>query len=167
MARSRFEVDEDIRRAHTPAASLYCDAKVFEAQRKHVFPRTWHYLSHAAGLDEPGSARAVTLLPGCLDEPLLLVRDAQSDLHCLSNVCTHRGNLIVDGEWNLESLRCGYHGRRFHLDGTFAFMPGFEEAEKFPSEKDYLPRIPIAAWRGLMFASLAPAVGADDVVSRV
>jgi choline monooxygenase len=167
MTRARFDVDADIRRAKSPPSALYNDRSFFERQRRKVFPRAWHLLSHGSGLEEPGSARPVTLLDGCLDEPLLLVRDLHGELHCLSNVCTHRANLIVEGEWTLDSLRCKYHGRRFHLDGTFAFMPGFEKAEGFPSEKDYLPRIPIAAWRGLLFTSLAPTVSAEETVAPI
>lgn len=164
MAERRFEVDPDIRRAKGPPAALYHDPRWFETQREVVFPRTWHFAANAEGLESPGRVRPFVLLEGCLDEPLLLVRDSKGELIGLSNVCTHRGNLIVEGEWSLDSLRCRYHGRRFHLDGTFAYMPAFEECEHFPGDDDYLPRVPIAAWRGLVFASLRPAVLPDRMV---
>mgnify|MGYP000196333860 CR=1 FL=1 len=45
-----------------------------------------------------------------------------------------------------------------------AFASALEKAEGFPSEKDYLPRIPIAAWRGLLFTSLAPTVSAEMIL---
>ena len=40
-------------------------------------------------------------------------RDAQDRLHCLSNVCTHRGTLVCEGDGVESALRCRYHGRRF------------------------------------------------------
>jgi choline monooxygenase len=163
----RLEIDPDVRRARTPPRDLYFDPQWFELQRERVFARAWQFASQEHGLEATGRVRSFTLMPGCLDEPLMLARDSHGVLRCLSNVCTHRGNLIVEGEWEVPFLRCRYHGRRFHLDGTFAFMPCFEEVENFPSERDYLPNVPIAAWRGLVFCSLAPAVAANDVIAEV
>ncbi len=167
MADRRFEIDADIRKARTPPKELYVDPELFAAQRERVFERSWLFASPAHGLEEPGAARPFTLLPGCIDEPLVLVRDTHRELHCLSNVCTHRANIIVERECSVPNLRCKYHGRRFHLDGTFAFMPEFEDVAGFPSEKDWLQRLPVAAWRDLVFVSLAPATSANAVIAAV
>jgi choline monooxygenase len=93
-----------------------------------------------------------------LDQPLLFTRDAQDSLHALSNVCTHRGMLVCEGESVQASLRCRYHGRRFGLDGRFRGMPEFDGAENFPAPSDDLPRVPFANWGKLLFAALEPAV---------
>jgi len=157
-----FDVDPDIRRAKTPDAALYVDPKAFEHQCERVLERTWLFASNGDGLSEAGTARPWTYLPGLYDEPLLFARDLHDELRCLSNVCTHRGNLIVEGEWSLETLRCRYHGRRFHLDGTFAYMPCMKDADHFPTEDDYLPRVPLHDWRGLLFCSLHPQIDAES-----
>ncbi len=167
MADFRFEIDPDIRRARTPPKEIYVDPAALELQRARVFEHAWLFASPAHGLEEPGAARPFTLLPGCIDEPLLLVRDTHRKLHCLSNVCTHRGNLIVEKECAVTNLRCKYHGRRFHLDGSFAFMPEFDEVQGFPSEKDWLQKVPVAAWRDLLFVSLAPSAPANAVIAAV
>jgi choline monooxygenase len=60
-----------------------------------VFARSWQWLGDVADVAAPASVSPRTLLPGLLDEPLLLARDAGRELRCLSNVCTHRGNLLV------------------------------------------------------------------------
>ena len=31
-----------------------------------------------------------------INEPLLLIKNKERQLHCLSNVCTHRGNILVE-----------------------------------------------------------------------
>ncbi|MBL8768206.1 MAG: Rieske 2Fe-2S domain-containing protein [Planctomycetes bacterium] len=167
MAERRFDVDADIRRARTPPRELYFDPQWFAQQRETVFARSWNFASVSAGLETSGCARPLTLLPGCLDEPLILVRDTHAKLHLLSNVCTHRGHLVVERECALAALRCNYHGRRFHLDGSFAFMPGFENAEHFPTESDWLTKVPLAEWRGMLFASLAPNAPVNEVVAEV
>ena len=158
-----FDVDPDIRRARTPDAALYVDRHAFRQQCERVLERSWLFAATGDGLAEVGTARPWTFLPGLYDEPLLFARDLHDELRCLSNVCTHRGNLIVEGEWNLETLRCRVHGRRFHLDGTFAYMPCMQGAENFPTEEDYLPRVPLHRWRDLLFCSLSPQLDAEEV----
>lgn len=68
------------------------------------------------------------LLEDSLDEPLMLVRDKQDELHCLSNICTHRGMFLIDKPGKYRLLSCKYHGRCFNMDGKFRSMPQFKEA---------------------------------------
>ena len=91
-----------------------------------------------------------------MDEPLLLSHDPQAGVRCLSNVCTHRGALVVEGEAHLNTLRCRYHGRRFGLDGSFQSMPEFEEVEGFPGPCDALPVLPLHEFGPLLFTALDP-----------
>jgi len=152
-----LDVDPDIRRARTPPSRVYHDPSVFERAKGRIFARSWQLVDVADRLKAPGHVRPVTLLPGCLDEPLVLTRDDDGALHCLSNVCTHRGALVVEGEGHLKTLRCRYHGRRFHLDGALHSMPEFDGVEGFPSPDDDLPSLPVERWGPLRFASLDPA----------
>ncbi len=157
----KLSVDPDIRRARTLPPEIYSDPVLYDLQRDRVMRRGWQVVADAASLREPGQARPVTLLEGCLDEPLLLTRDGGGALHGLSNVCTHRGNLIAAKACKTATLRCRYHGRRFGLDGRFAFMPEMDGALGFPSPADDLPRVPLERWGPLLFASLEPAAPFD------
>jgi choline monooxygenase len=152
-----FEVDGDVRRAWTAPAELYSDPGLFAAVRERVFARSWQHLGNTEAVSVPGAVEPVTLLPGLLDEPLLLARGADDVLRCLSNVCTHRGNLLVEAGGHCNVLRCRYHGRRFRLDGSFLSMPEFDDAEGFPSPADDLPRLPLATWGPLAFTNLGLA----------
>ena len=67
-------------------------------------------------------------------------------LRCLSNVCTHRGNLLVHTPCRAGQIRCGYHSRRFDLAGRMLFMPGFEGACDFPAASDHLPTLPLSKY---------------------
>jgi choline monooxygenase len=166
-AASRFHVDADIRRARALPAEVYHDAACFRLQAERVFQRTWHVAVEQAAVAAPGSAVPLTLLPGALDEPLLVTRDNRGALHGLSNVCTHRGNLLVDEPCRVSTIRCRYHGRRFELDGRMTHMPEFEAAEGFPSPSDDLPRVALGSWGPLLFAALDPAVGFDELLAPV
>jgi choline monooxygenase len=153
-----FSVAEDIRDAHTLPARVYVDPAVFDVQRERVFARSWQLVGDIDQVSVPGQVRPVTFLDGMLPEPLLLTRDVDDRLHCLSNVCTHRGNIVCESEGVLHHLRCRYHGRRFALDGRFVSMPEFEETRDFPGERDHLARVPLGAWGRLLFAALDPRV---------
>lgn len=158
-----FQIDDDIRRAWTAPVELYRDGGLFDAVRERVFARSWQFAGDLDAVRAPGHVEPVTFLPGLLDEPLLLARDADDSLRCLSNVCTHRGNLLVESGGRCQSLRCRYHGRRFGLDGRFLSMPEFDDAEGFPSPSDDLPRLPLEAWGPLAFTALDPAVAFETL----
>jgi choline monooxygenase len=83
----------------------------------------------------------------------------------MSNVCTHRGTLVVEGPGHEQQLRCRYHGRRFALDGRFHSMPEFEKTANFPSPSDDLPQISLGAWTRFLMVSLAPAMAFEEVVA--
>jgi choline monooxygenase len=157
-----YSVDADIARASTIEARFYSDAAAHEALKSRVFARTWQWIGDLADVAEPGSLSPRDLLPGFLDEPLLLARDASGTLRCLSNVCTHRGNILVAAPCRAKEIRCGYHSRRFDLAGTMTFMPEFKEAGNFPSPSDDLPRVAFGEWAGLAFAAVDPVAPLQD-----
>ncbi|MEO8485225.1 MAG: aromatic ring-hydroxylating dioxygenase subunit alpha [Betaproteobacteria bacterium] len=153
----RYAVDAEIARASTLPCAFYRDDAAWEAARARVFARTWQWLGDLDDVAAPQSLSPRDLLPGLLDEPLLLARDDAGTLRCLSNVCTHRGNILVREPGRAAQIRCGYHSRRFDLSGRMTFMPGFEGAQDFPSPADDLPAVALEPWAAFAFASLDPA----------
>lgn len=158
----RFEVDPEIARARGLSAQELSTPSSYADQLEKVFARSWHLVAATDPVPEARSATPLTLLEGSLDEPIVFTRDEVRERHCLSNVCTHRANLVVGEACQGGSLRCRYHGRRFSLDGRFAHMPEFEGAEGFPSPADDLARVPFAEWGSLLFAGVAPRVPFED-----
>jgi choline monooxygenase len=165
--RRTFTIDEDIRSARTLPAWVYSDPTVFELQRERIFARSWQLVGDTDQVKVPGQVHPVVFLDGMLEEPLLVTRDATDRLHCLSNVCTHRGNLVCESAAVESVLRCRYHGRRFALDGSFLSMPEFEAVRGFPSDGDSLRRLPLSTWGRLMFAALDPASPFEEHIGPV
>jgi len=163
----RIEIDPDIRRASTLPSWAYADPEVLRASRERVFAPSWQLIADTDRVKVPGQVCPLTMLEGLLDEPLLVTRDRDDRLHCLSNVCTHRGNLVADSEGVEQFLRCRYHGRRFGLDGRFLSMPEFESTENFPSPADDLPGIAFGTWEKFLFASLAPRTTLEETLAAV
>jgi len=167
MNRPRLEIDADLSRARMPPAELYRSAEWWSALVAGPLRRGWHCLGSAEGLEAAGAARPLTLLPGSLDEPVVVVRGADGELRLLSNACTHRAHLVVEQAGTGRALRCPYHGRGFALDGRCTSAPGFEGVAGFPAESDALPRHSIAEWRGLLFGAIAPAAPWSEVIAPV
>lgn len=165
--RFQFSIDPDIRRAGTLPARVYRDPGLFAEAREAIFARSWQVVGDAARLAARGMILPATFLEGACDEPILLTRDVEDRLACLSNVCTHRGNLLVEQEGIGTQLRCRYHGRRFGLDGRFLSMPEFEAALDFPRPEEHLPRLETATWGPLVFAALDPEVSFAEWIAPV
>ncbi len=162
---NRWHVDPDITRAETLDKAFYLDPAVQPLQRERLFARSWQWLGDLHDVAAPGALSPRELLPGCLDEPLLLARDAAGTLRCLGNVCTHRGNLLVhEACQGAKQVRCGYHSRRFALDGRLVFMPAFEGAQGFPRPCDHLPQLPLQDWGGQAFVAVGEPLAPFDAV---
>lgn len=157
-----YSVAGEIGAASTLESRFYRDEGAYELARERVFARSWQWLGLLSDVASPSTLAPRALLPGLLDEPLLLARDAAGTLRCLSNVCTHRGNILVGTACKADQIRCGYHSRRFDLAGKMVFMPEFVGVKDFPSSADDLAQVPFGGWSGHGFASLAPAAPLDD-----
>lgn len=162
-----FNVDPDISKASTLDTSFYTEEVNFRLARERVFARSWQWLGSLDDVAQPGSVAPRDILPGLLGEPLMLARDDKSALRCLSNVCTHRGNILVHEACKAQQIRCGYHSRRFDLAGKFISMPEFADARDFPSERDNLPAVPFAQWKNHGFAALDPAAPLEEFLAEV
>ncbi len=150
-----FTIDPDIKKASTLPASFYRDEEVFTELRQKVFYQTWQFAGDIEQLKLPNQVRPLHLLDNYLNEPILITTDSEGQPHCISNVCTHRGNLLYNDATTSKKLICTYHGRRFKMDGSFEFMPEFEEAEDFPRPCDSLHKYPLIQWGPWLFVGLS------------
>ena len=139
-------IDPDIRKAETLPSRFYTDSNVLD-EILYSFGNHWHFAAHRSQLC------GVYPIDTSLREPMVLTLEGD-DLHCISNVCTHRGMLVCSEPSESRRLQCPYHGRTFDLDGRFRSMPEFSEVENFPTENDHLTQFPLAEWKGLLFNTI-------------
>lgn len=157
---------DKIGRASTPTGAFYLSEESWRRIEEHVFPKVWHYIGNRDTFSETGTLYPFTLAPGSLNEPLIL--SMQTEGHSVfSNVCTHRGYMLLKEKSNAQVLRCRYHGRCFHHNGAFMSMPEFESAENFPTRMDDLARAHHSCWNGLHFVSLFPEIALEEILQPV
>lgn len=147
-----FEIHPDISQAETLSSEFYTDEKYFHESKEKIFARSWQLIGTT---EEIENLTPFTILESFLDEPVLFTKQNEN-LNCVSNVCTHRGKILVEESCKANGIRCGYHGRRFDLNGKFLSMPEFENVQNFPTEKDDLTKIPFETLGKLLFASVNP-----------
>ncbi len=140
-------IDSDICKAHTLPSRYYTEESLFSDILSRL-SNSFHFAAHVSQLNE-NSIIPLPQLENILGEALILTKDEQ--IRCLSNVCTHRGMLIATKPCDLKSLKCGYHGRTFGLDGCMRNMPEFTDVENFPIDSDNLREFNIKKWNGIIF----------------
>jgi choline monooxygenase len=152
---SLFFIDANIAKASTLATSFYTSPDHLEAAKEKIFASSWQFIGSKELVKFTGDVHPFTLLEKYLDEPLVLTKDKAGEINCLSNVCTHRGNIIATKACSKAgTLRCKYHGRLFELTGRLISMPEFKEVENFPENTDDLHSLPLFNWGNLLFTSL-------------
>ncbi|MCX7878723.1 MAG: aromatic ring-hydroxylating dioxygenase subunit alpha, partial [Ignavibacteria bacterium] len=162
-----LEIHKDIKKASTLPAEFYRSEEIFINCRDKIFKRFWHIAADKEKIKIPGQIYPFILLESFIDEPLLLTRDLEDHIHCLSNVCTHRGNLLAESPEICRTIQCRYHGRRFELDGKFRSMPEMEGAENFPSPSDNLTSLPVGIWKNFVFVSLHPVTTLEEITTTI
>ena len=161
----QLEVAEALEEARSLPGWLYTAPEAYRAMLDRVLARSWHLVEFEdfegpeAAL--PNGAWPSSLLPGALDEPVLLARDGSGTSRLLSNVCTHRGRVLLDAPCTGASIRCAYHGRSFDLAGCVRGSPGFEGAAA-PGSSEDLQLVPTGTWGPLRFAAVAPRQSLED-----
>lgn len=139
-------IDPDIRKSETLPSRYYTDLNTFDSVMS-TFGQEWHFAAHRSQLAN------ATPIDNPLKEPMLITKE-RDEIHCISNVCTHRGMLVCTESSKTKRLQCPYHGRVFSLDGQFRSMPEFDSVVNFPTDSDNLPLFPLSEWKGLLFNTI-------------
>jgi len=164
----QFIIDQDITKAETLPATFYSSQEVFDKIKEKVFLNAWQWIGDEhSTVPLTDSTFPFILLDSYLTEPMVLVRDGSNHIKCFTNVCTHRGNIIVHDPGKVRGLTCSYHGRRFGLDGKFQSMPEFQEAKDFPRPCDHLHEFPLEKWGPFLFAGLNPSYSMSKILEKM
>ncbi len=160
-------IDPDISRAYTPSSSWYRSDSDFDETLQRVFPPSWQYVADALARHEH-ILEPACILPESLGEQVVLRYDSnmhtEKSVRVYSNVCTHRGALLITSACSPREIRCPYHGRRFTLDGRCIHMPEFSDVVDFPSKTDHLRELATHRIGPLLFTRIDDANGLPDEV---
>jgi phenylpropionate dioxygenase-like ring-hydroxylating dioxygenase large terminal subunit len=138
--------------------AVFNDPTFHSFEMNAVWSHEWFCIGRASDIPNPGDFTTLTVG----DDPLIVVRDRTGTIHVLSNVCQHRGMILVEGSGNARRFSCPLHAWTYALDGRLAAAPGLSDdpARKDDLAKICLPRIRSEIWEGFIFitfdTSIAP-----------
>lgn len=150
-------IDFDPRRA-LPAGA-YRDLEWLAAEKAGIWHGDWVFVGTEDALSSPGDQLPVFVG----DQPVLLLRNQSGDLVALSNLCAHRGTLLVEGRTNSPRIQCPYHAWTYDDTGRLIGVP-YASADAMDRSAHCLPNYRVEAWHGLVFVSLNPS--AEPLASR-
>ena len=160
-------INSDIRKAETLSSSFYTSEQSYKESIENIFVHSWQYIADRVQLlKAPENVFPVTLLEKSVDEPLIL-ETSNDQIRCMSNVCTHRGFQIVHHPARMKKIVCGYHGRRFDLEGHVEFMPEFKEAIDFPRPCDHLKQLKVDRWKRFVFTGVNPKIDFEVIKNKL
>jgi len=158
-------VKKNIHKSKTISSKFYYCSKKFEKIKENIFSKSWQFICDKTQINNNGDAFPYNFIEDYIPEPLLLINN-NSEFKSISNVCTHRGNILIEKPINLkDGIVCRYHGRRFKKCGKFQFMPKCNELKNFPSKKDNLTEITTSHWKQFIFSSINPKIKFHKLIS--
>ena len=127
---------------------------MFHISKGKNFARSWQILSDDNQLKLNGSAVPIQFIDGFIEEPLVLINN-QNNINCFSNVCTHRGNLLIENNCHInKQITCKYHGENLIVQEKFISIPESNDMKNFPSKSDNLTQIKTKKWHQFIFGTL-------------
>lgn len=100
---------------------IYVDPTIYEAEREHLFARTWQWVAHESEIPEEGDYVTATVA----GRPIVVSRGVDGAAHAFLNTCTHRGALLAPHTRGKApgGFICFYHAWCFDNDGAFRAAP--------------------------------------------
>ena len=136
------------RRQFSPG--VYTAPEIFELEKQKIFKRDWLPVGRVEEFENPGDYKAFRIL----DEPVVVSRDQNGELHALRNVCRHRGVEVATGAGNVGRFSCPYHGWVYELDGRLCSATYSEDIVDFDLKNCRLPSVRLETWAGFVFVNL-------------
>ena len=160
-------ISSKIEDSFTLPSSFYSSDSIFNESINKIFLNSWQFVTDSDVVSCPNSVFPFMLMDNVLPEPLFLINN-NDNIGCYSNVCTHRGNLLINKPSILNhNIVCSYHGRRFDSMGKFISMPKTEGMKNFPCLNDNLPSVSSSKWKQFIFASLDPKFSIEELIADV
>jgi phenylpropionate dioxygenase-like ring-hydroxylating dioxygenase large terminal subunit len=93
--------------------------------------------------------------------PILLTRDADSQIHAFANSCRHRGVRVVDGSGQAKRFTCPFHAWVYDLEGALVRVPVQDGFEGLCLADKGLIELPVDEGYGLIVGRLRPGARVD------
>ena len=129
--------------------AAYRDPAVLAAEMARIWHADWVFVTTEDHVAAPGDQLPVMVG----DQPVLLLRNQEGELVALSNLCAHRGTLLVEQPTSAKRIQCPYHAWSYNDGGQLLAAP-FTPKGAVDKAARCLPVYRVESWHGLIFVSL-------------
>ena len=144
-------VDRDLGGAHHMPGAVYSSNEIYREERERIFLRSWLCVGRAEEIPGPGDYYASRVM----EEPFVVVRNANHDIRAFSNSCRHRGVEVVRGRGSAKQFSCPYHAWTYDLNGKLLGAPQMRES-RADLGQCALPALAVEIWQGWVFINFDP-----------
>ena len=138
---------------HALPNAFYRDPVVHAAEMTGIWHGDWVFVTTEDAVAAPGDQLPVIVG----DQPVLLLRNREGELRALSNLCAHRGTLLLERPAKAKRIQCPYHAWTYNDSGRLLAAP-FTSKDDVDKAEHCLPEYLVESWHGLVFVSLNPDV---------
>ncbi len=167
--RDRFSADAG--QSYTMPARIYFDPDFLEAEKRHIFWRSWIFVGHVSDLTRPGDYITAEFT----GQRLFVIRTTDGELKSFFNVCQHRGHSLLKGKGSTrQPIVCPYHAWAYGFAGELLAARNCDQVSGFDRDDFALPGILVEDLGGFLFVNLDPEArpmsevypGAAEVLTR-
>lgn len=142
----------DYTTAVTLPPEIYTSEEFLSFERDAVFARHWLCVGRTSRIPNVGDYFTTTVN----DEPIIVTRAKDGEVHAFSAVCQHRGMTVAEGEGNCTKFTCLYHLWSYDLTGRLLGAPAMERTKDFDKKDFPLPALKVELWLGFIFVHFDP-----------
>lgn len=143
----------DIGRYRTARPSLFFDPAVKAVEEAKMWCKVWLVAGVASDVAKVGDWFRFDIGP----QSIIVARAKEDEVHAFYNVCKHRGNELIQGEFGhgATSFTCIMHSWRYNLSGKNVRVTDREtfREEALCQNLDLTP-IHVKVWGGLVFVNM-------------
>ena len=134
----------------TIPSAVYTSDAFLQLEIEHLFKRQWICVGRVDQVAKPGDYFSFDIA----GYPIIVVRDDDDEIKALSNVCRHRGTVLVSGAGTSRAFACPYHAWTYDLDGALRAAPYMDRTANFDQASVRLPQYRVELWHGFIYVNL-------------
>ncbi|MEC7761537.1 MAG: aromatic ring-hydroxylating dioxygenase subunit alpha [Pseudomonadota bacterium] len=145
----------ELGRGNLPVAP-YIDPAYWEAEKKHLFKKTWLHIGRVEELPKKGAYMVKDI--AALDASIVIAKDRSGEINAFHNVCSHRLNKVAYEPYGTtRKFFCKFHGWAYDLDGSLSGVPDEKSfMEGFDKACLGLSKVACDVWQGFIFINMDP-----------
>ena len=97
-----IKINKNIKIANTLPGHLYNSEDFLNKCKKKIFESTWQFTIDEKKIKEE-EIIPIQYIENYIDEPLIITK--KNGIKCMSNVCTHRGNILIEQKTNFKKKK--------------------------------------------------------------